>query len=63
MTVEIRDESTGGDLVLASYVEGTRTATARAEADILEQMRVQLFRQVGHDRVQQFLRFSHGLAD
>lgn len=44
MAVEIRDESTGGDVVLALYVEGARTAVARAEADVLEQMQVELGR-------------------
>ncbi|MGH7438192.1 MAG: hypothetical protein ACRENE_21110 [Polyangiaceae bacterium] len=40
--VTIQDESHDGDLVLALMVEGQRTATATASADVLEQMEHQL---------------------
>lgn len=40
--VTIEDESHDGDLVLALMVEGQRTATARASADVLVQMEHQL---------------------
>jgi hypothetical protein len=42
MQLDIRDESAGGDIVLSLFVENERFGTARASADVLDQMQQQL---------------------
>lgn len=44
MPLDIRNESSGEDLVLSLFVEDSRVATARADADVLDQMHGQLGR-------------------
>ena len=44
MPLDIRDESTGEDLVLSLFIEGTHWARARADGDSIEQLRQELGR-------------------